>query len=126
MLGDKDVCGCIAVKDMAEGRKFYEETLGLKVAKETPDGGVVYKSGNGAIFLYQSSFAGTNQATAAAWNVDDVAATAEALKAKGIALEHYDSIPGVKMEGDVHVLGDLKAIWFKDPSGNILNVVNQM
>ncbi len=126
MLGDKSVVAVLAVKDMAEARKFYEETLGLKVDMETPDGGVAYKSGDGKLFIYQSGFAGTNQATAAAWNADDVAGVAEALKAKGVTLEHYDSIPGVKLEGDVHVMGDLKAIWFKDPAGNILNVVNQM
>jgi len=26
----------------------------------------------------------------------------------------------------VHVIGELKAAWFKDPDGNILNIVNQM
>ncbi len=126
MLGDKSVCGCLAVKDMAEARKFYEQTLGLKVDKETPDGGVVYKSGNGAVFVYQSSSAGTNQATAAAWMAEDVEGVATELKSKGVTLEHYDSIPNVTMQGDIHVMGDLKAIWFKDPSGNILNVVNSM
>jgi len=126
MLGDKNVVAVLAVKDMASSRKFYEETLGLSVDMETPDGGVAYKSGDGKVFIYQSGFAGTNQATAAAWNADDVEGVAEALKAKGVAMEHYDSIPNVEMKGDVHVMGDLKAIWFKDPSGNILNVVNQM
>jgi hypothetical protein len=27
-------------------------------------------------------------------------------------------------EGDVHVAGDMKVVWFKDPDGNILNLVN--
>lgn len=125
MLGDKDVSGVLAVKDMAAARKFYEETLGLSVAKDSQDGGVLYKSGNGMIFVYVSDLAGTNQATAAAWNVDDVPAVAAALKAKGVTLEHYD-IPGATMDGDVHVMGPMKAIWFKDPSGNILNVVSGM
>ncbi len=125
MLGDKDVSGVLAVKDMAAARKFYEETLGLSVAKETQDAGVLYKSGTGMIFVYVSDLAGTNQATAAAWNVDDVPGVAAALKAKGVTLEHYD-IPGATMDGDVHVMGPMKAIWFKDPSGNILNVVSGM
>ncbi len=126
MLGDKDVSAVLAVKDLAPARKFYEETLGLSVAKETADGGVLYKSGSGMVFVYESSFAGTNQATAVAWNVDDVSSIAADLKAKGVTLEHYDSLPGVTMEGDVHVMGKEKAIWFKDPSGNILNVVEGM
>ena len=34
-------------------------------------------------------------------------------------------LPGTTREGDVHVMGDLNAAWFKDPDGNILNLVNQ-
>ena len=43
--------------------------------------------------------------------------------AKGITFEHYD-MPGMKREGDIHVDGDMKVAWFKDPDGNILNVVS--
>lgn len=126
MLGDKDVSAVLAQKDMAVARKFYEETLGLAVDKETADGGVLYKSGNGRVFIYQSGFAGSNQATALAWNVEDVDSIAADLKGKGVALEHYDNLPNVTLEGDVHVMGPVRAIWFKDPSGNILNVVSGM
>ena len=37
--------------------------------------------------------------------------------------EHYD-MPGLKLDGDVHLAGKMKIAWFKDPDGNILNVVN--
>jgi predicted lactoylglutathione lyase len=47
------------------------------------------------------------------------------LKANGVTFEHYD-MPGMKVEGDVHVMGEMRAAWFKDPDGNILNLVNQM
>jgi hypothetical protein len=40
-----------------------------------------------------------------------------------VQFEHYD-MPGLKIEGDVHVAGKLKVAWFKDPDGNILNIVN--
>ena len=46
------------------------------------------------------------------------------LKAKGVSFEHYD-MPGAKLEGDVHVFGDIKVAWFKDPDGNILNLINR-
>ncbi len=125
MLGKNNVCAVVAVKDMDAGKKFYGDTLGLEVGMESP-GGTFYKSGNGGIFVYPSSFAGTNQATAAAWNVEDVEGAVEELKGKGVSFEHYDSIPGATLEGDVHVMGELKAAWFKDPDGNILNIVNQV
>lgn len=124
MLGDKDVCATIAVSDMAAAGKFYEETLGLEKGMESP-GGVFYKSGNSGVFVYQSGTAGTNKATYAAWMVDDVEATAKALKDKGVEFEQYDDLPGER-EGDIHIIGEMKAAWFTDPDGNILNIVNQM
>ena len=126
MLGDKTAVATIAVKDLEAGKKFYEETLGLTKSGDDP-GGILYKSGDSSVFVYQSEFAGTNKATAASWGVgDDVESVVSGLKAKGVTFEHYDSIPGAKLEGDIHVLGDLKAAWFKDPDGNILNIVNKM
>ncbi len=112
---------------MAAAKKFYEETLGLKSMKGDDKNGIMYKTGDSSVFVYQSQFAGTNQATAAAWGVgNDLEAIISDLKAKGVTFEHYDNIPEVTVQGDVHVMGDLKAAWFKDPDGNILNLVNQM
>ena len=123
MLGDADIGPAIAVKDIEAAKKFYGGVLGLKQSGEDP-GGVIYKSGNSTVLVYPSQYAGTNQATYAGWVVDDVEAVANELKGKGVTLEQYDSIPGVKREGDIHLMGDMKAIWFKDPDGNILSVSN--
>ena len=71
MLGSNNVCACLAVKDMAAASKYYSETLGLKADKETP-GGTFFKAGNSGVFVYPSQYAGTNQATSAAWMVSDV------------------------------------------------------
>jgi catechol 2,3-dioxygenase-like lactoylglutathione lyase family enzyme len=125
MLGSNDVCACLAVKDMDAAKKFYGETLGLEAGMETP-GGTFFKSGKGGVFVYPSGFAGTNRATAAAWMVDDVEGAIKDLKSKGVSFEQYDEIPGATREGDLHTIGDLKAAWFKDPDGNILNIVNEM
>ena len=124
MLGSSNVCPAIAVKDMDAAAKFYGETLGLEKSMESP-GGTFYKSGSSGVFIYPSQYAGTNQATYAAWNVEDVEGTVEALKAKGVTFEQYD-LPGAEREGDIHIMGELKAAWFKDPDGNILNIVNQI
>jgi len=126
MLGDSEATATLATKDLAAAREFYQGTLGLKVVKED-EGGIAFEAGKGShVFVYPSQFAGSNQATALAFMNDGVEGIAEALKNKGVQMEHYDSLPGVKLEGDIHIMGDLKAIWFKDPDGNILNVVNMM
>jgi hypothetical protein len=34
-------------------------------------------------------------------------------------------MPGLKREGDVYVGDGMKVAWFKDPDGNILNIVGE-
>lgn len=119
MLGDSNVAATIAVKDLPAGRQFYEQVLGLHDVVMESDYAVVYKSGDSMLQVYPSQFAGTNQATAATWQVSDIQATVADLKGKGVNFEHYD-MPGVVMEGDVHIMEGEDAAWFKDPDGNIL------
>ena len=60
MLQGKDAAATIAVSDLDRAREFYENTLGLSAIYEDA-GGVLYKSGNSAILVYPSEFAGTQQ-----------------------------------------------------------------
>jgi catechol 2,3-dioxygenase-like lactoylglutathione lyase family enzyme len=125
MLRDTDAVATLAVKDLDVAGKFYEETLGLsRAADEADDEALVFESGDTTINVYRSSFAGTNKATALTWAVDDVESVVRTLKAKGVRFEQYD-LPDTTREGDVHVSGDIKVAWFKDPDGNILSVVNR-
>lgn len=124
LLTKADAVANLAVRDLAAARRFYEGTLGFTPVHEEGGELVVYRSGNTAFNVYRSEFAGTNKATAMTWSVGDrIEAVAEALAAKGIAFERYD-MPGMRREGDIHVTDDMKVAWFKDPDGNILNIVN--
>ncbi|HEX4498829.1 MAG TPA: VOC family protein [Thermoanaerobaculia bacterium] len=125
MLGDTNVQPMLPVKDLEEAKKFYEEKLGLKRVGEEPGAAVVYQSGNGTLCVYLSRFAGTNQGTAALWEVGDVEGTVKELKDKGVSFEHYDNLPETKRTDDVHRAGDIVVAWFKDPDGNILSVQNR-
>ncbi|HZO96973.1 MAG TPA: VOC family protein [Gaiellaceae bacterium] len=128
MLGAKNAMATLAVKNLEAARDFYEGTLGLTEIQGGPSeaGAAVYKSGASAVLVYESAYAGTNQATAASWGVgDEFDAIVRDLKERGVAFEHYDDLPGTTREGDVHAMGELKAVWFKDPDGNILNLVNE-
>lgn len=125
MLKDNDVMATIAVSDLAGAREFYGGKLGLG---ETETGGptvAVFRSGRSSLVVYESELAGTNRATAATWGLgDELEAVVAALAEAGVPFEHYD-MPGMELEGDVHVAGDFKAAWFTDPDGNILHVNNQ-
>ena len=126
MLGDRDAVATIAVRDLEVARKFYEGTLGLKPRSDgQPQPGVLtLASGSSTVLVYESQYAGTNKATAINWIVgDDLERIARALKAAGVPFEHYD-FPGSTLEGDVHVMRDMKVAWFRDPDGNILSIVS--
>jgi catechol 2,3-dioxygenase-like lactoylglutathione lyase family enzyme len=133
MLGDKNAAATLAVKDLAAARDFYENTLGPQqiemegIAEGSGDAGaVLYRSGSSVVLVYESAYAGTNQATAASWAVgEDFDSIVQELRGKGVTFEHYDDLPGTTRDGDVHSIGSMKAVWFKDPDGNILNLGNQ-
>lgn len=122
ILGNIDASANLAVKDLAVARKFYEGTLGLTQVGSEGDGLIVYRSGKTTLNVYRSDEAGTNKAAALTWAIGDrVEEFVRALAGKGVKLEHSD-IAGMTREGDVHICGDMKVIWFKDQDGNILNI----
>jgi catechol 2,3-dioxygenase-like lactoylglutathione lyase family enzyme len=124
MLGNTDATATLAVKDLAAARQFYQEKLGLTPVDDSEEL-VVFKSGNTTINVYHSSYAGTNQATALTWEVDDMDKEVRELKSRGIHFEHYDTMAGLRRQGDIHVGDGVKVAWFKDPDGNILNLISQ-
>jgi catechol 2,3-dioxygenase-like lactoylglutathione lyase family enzyme len=99
VLRDIDATAVVAVKDVAAARLFYEETLGLRAPDDAgQDGTVAFTSGTTPIFVYESEFAGTNQANALVWDVgDDFDAILDDLRRKGVTFEHYD-LPGLTLE----------------------------
>jgi catechol 2,3-dioxygenase-like lactoylglutathione lyase family enzyme len=124
MLGNKRAVANVAVKDLDVATTFYKNTLGLTPVHEEGRELVVFRSGTSEINVYRSDYAGTNKATAVTWNVDDVKGEVAELKSRGVVFEHYD-MPGMDRDGDVHISGDMKVAWFKDPDGNILNVAGR-
>ncbi|MDH4986255.1 VOC family protein [Aminobacter anthyllidis] len=125
MLGQINAVANLAVKDLGRAKSFYEKTLGLREVEHMGEEVSVLKSGDTVINVYRSEYAGTNKATAVTWAVGDkIDRMVDDLKSKGVTFEHYD-MPDTRLEGDVHVFGDLRVAWFKDPDGNILNLINQ-
>lgn len=123
MLKDSDAVATLAVRNLDVARKFYRETLGLEQVAAQDDEVITLRSGQSTINVYRSEFAGTNRATALSWTVGkDLDSVVRDLKARGVVFEHYE-MPNAKHRGDVHVFGDFETAWFKDPDGNILNLI---
>ncbi len=122
MLKDKSSSAIVAVSDIGRARAFYADTLGLELEDDSMGDVLVFRTGATSLIVYRSDFAGTNKANAVVWGVgDEIDAITATLKAKGVGFEHYE---GMKLKGDIHVSGDMKMVWFKDPDGNILHLNN--
>ena len=124
MLKNHASSAIVAVSDLGRARDFYGNVLGLELAEEGAEEGVlVYRTGATQLVVYQSEFAGTNRANAVVWGVgEEIDAVVASLEAKGAAFEHYPDIG--RLEGNVHRAGEAKLVWIKDPDDNILHINN--
>ena len=124
MLANTDAIATVGVRDIDAARRFYGEVLELEedsARSQYPDV-LTYQSGATAVLVYQSTYAGTNQATAITWDIGNrLEAVVARLAAKGVRFEHYD-MPGMRLEGDIHVADGTKVAWLKDPDGNVLSL----
>jgi len=109
----------IPARDLGRAKRFYEK-LGFKPIEEGPEG-AYYATGDTKFFLYESAYAGTNQATTAGWEVDDLDKEMSELRSRGVVFEEYD-LPGIKTVNGIATVDSEKAAWFKDSEGNILNI----
>lgn len=127
MLGAKPAAATLPVRNIQAARSFYEGTLGLTPLPGMDAPGVIlYRSGESVVLVYESAYAGTNEATAATWAVgEDFDTIVADLQEKGVTFERYDDLPGTTREGDIHSFGEIRAVWFKDPDGNILAIVGR-
>lgn len=122
MLKDKASAAIVAVSDIARATAFYRDVLGLDITDDSMGEVVVFRTGDTSLVVYRSEFAGTNKANAAVWGVgDEIDSIVAHLAAKGVTFEHYEDM---ELQGDIHVAGPMKMVWFKDPDGNILHLNN--
>jgi len=122
MFGSTPMHPVLAASDLERAKRWYADKLGLEPVEEDEYGGLRYEAGGGTFLVYLSEFAGTNQATAAGFRVEDFDAAISTLRANGVEFEDVDfgefgsTVDGVISMPD----GTDKAAWFKDSEGNIL------
>jgi catechol 2,3-dioxygenase-like lactoylglutathione lyase family enzyme len=129
MLEDGKVAARIPVRDLQRARTFYAEKLGLEPSEERP-GGLLYRCGSGEFALFESAGAASGDHTQMGWEVEDIEATVEQLRARGVVFEEYD-FPGLRTVGGIaEVAGNYpskggvgeRAAWFRDIDGNLFGI----
>jgi catechol 2,3-dioxygenase-like lactoylglutathione lyase family enzyme len=108
--------GGFSVKDTERSKQFYIETLGLDVEQQNNilhvGDSIAYPKGKDHV---PANFTVLNIP------VDDVDAAVDELVSRGVEFEHYDGMTDEK--GVMRDQGPTIA-WFKDPSGNVMSVID--
>lgn len=125
MLGQNKVTSGFAVNDMNAAKEFYEGTLGLSVEVLDEEFGItrLQPADGGAILMYLSADMTPASYTMLNFEVNDIDAAVDDLASRGVGIERYD---GFEQDEKGIMRGPGPAIaWFKDPSGNVLSVLQQ-
>lgn len=132
IFSEAPVMSSFAVKDIAATRRFYGDTLGLDVRDGRMGGSLeIHGKAGPPIWIYEKSDHQPAVFTVLNLQVRDVDEAVDALSGAGIKLEHYDGEQGIKTDakgiarGGSGVNEGPSIAWFKDPSGNIVSVLER-
>jgi catechol 2,3-dioxygenase-like lactoylglutathione lyase family enzyme len=111
-----------AVEDVERAREFYGETLGIRTSEEH---GLMtlHIAGERPTIVYPKAGHTPAEYTILNFPVDDIDEAVAQLAARGVHFERYDGFE--QDEQGVFRGGGPLIAWFKDPSGNILSVLQQ-
>lgn len=125
MLGSSKATSGFAVNDLDKAKQFYEGTLGLTVEVLAEEHGLTrLQLADGVqVLMYLSADMTPASYTILNFEVDDIDAAVDGLSERGVSFERYDGFEHDE-KGVVRAPGPQIA-WFKDPSGNVLSVLQQ-
>jgi catechol 2,3-dioxygenase-like lactoylglutathione lyase family enzyme len=122
MFADTKAFSGFAVPDIEQARRFYGDTLGMRVSEEH---GLLrlHVAGGHDIVVYPKPDHTPATYTILNFPVTDIEAAVDALAARGVRFERYD---GADQDDKGINRGMGPAIaWFTDPAGNILSVIEE-
>jgi predicted enzyme related to lactoylglutathione lyase len=124
MLSSHTAFSSYSVHDISEAKSFYEGILELKTEQTWMGILHLYTQGNEPIVLYPKENHIPADFTVLNFKVDDIEDAVDKLSKKGVRFEQYS---GEFINTDERGISDSgqgpKMAWFKDPSGNILGLL---
>jgi catechol 2,3-dioxygenase-like lactoylglutathione lyase family enzyme len=114
--------GSFAVDNLAAARRFYGQTLGLRVSEE---GGplMLHLAGDQRILVYPKPDHTPATFTILNFPVDDIDQAVDELAVRGVPIQRYEDFQtddrGI-YRGQGHSIA-----WFTDPAGNVLSVIQE-
>jgi predicted enzyme related to lactoylglutathione lyase len=126
MLRDSAAFSGFSVDDVSKAKQFYGATLGLEVSENPEMGGLLelHLAGGTSVMVYPKPDHKPATFTILNFPVDDIEREVDELSQRGIHFEHYEGELKTDEKG-IHRGEGPKIAWFKDPSGNILSVLEE-
>jgi predicted enzyme related to lactoylglutathione lyase len=113
MLADSRAFSGFSVDDVDAAKRFYEETLGLRLSENEMGIVTLHLAGGRDTIFYPKPDHEPATFTILNFPVEDVEATVDALTARGVRSDERGIFRG----------GGPLIAWFKDPAGNVLSVI---
>jgi catechol 2,3-dioxygenase-like lactoylglutathione lyase family enzyme len=120
MLESSKIAAFVATADPQKARDFYENTLGLKLVADE-EYAIVFDANGTTLRVQKAGEFTPHPFTSLGWHVDDIEASVDELRGKGVVFEQYPWMP----EGSNGIMtfpNGAKVAWFKDPDGNLLSL----
>jgi catechol 2,3-dioxygenase-like lactoylglutathione lyase family enzyme len=122
MFADTKAYSGIAVRDMEKAREFYGGKLGLRTSEE--HGNLwLHLAGDRDTLIYEQPEMTPASFTVLNFEVDEIEKAVDALAERDVSFERYGGFEQ-DARGIFRGEGPLIA-WFKDPSGNVLSVLQE-
>jgi len=120
MKSDSRIMAFAATINPAAAKKFYEESLGLKLISD--DMFALVFDSNGTMLRIQKLKEHTPvKFTVLGWEVTDINSEIDTLTKSGVVFNRYEGLP--QDERNIWTTQDgTKVAWFNDPDGNILSL----
>jgi hypothetical protein len=120
MLRDSEAIYFLATIEVGAVRKFYEDTLGLRLVADEHFA-LVFDLGGRMLRIAKAQNLAPARHTVLGWKVDDIAAKVIELSIRGVRFERFEGMPQDELGIWVSPTG-AKVAWFKDPAGNSLSL----
>jgi catechol 2,3-dioxygenase-like lactoylglutathione lyase family enzyme len=120
-LGKYNIIAFVTIVDVDRAKRFYGETLGLRMVSEEPPFALVFDANGIMLRLVMGKQVPPASGTVLGWQVQDIESVVQALETAGVQFERYAFLK----QDDSGIWtspNGAKVAWFKDPDGNTLSV----
>jgi catechol 2,3-dioxygenase-like lactoylglutathione lyase family enzyme len=121
-LGKQPIVAFVATVDAERARKFYRDTLGLRLVLDQLPFALVFDANGTLLRVTPVKELNPPGYTVLGWQVPDITHAAQALEKGGVRFERYAGLEQNELGIWTAPGSAAKVAWFKDPDGNTLSI----